>query len=608
MRLNRAKGIVALGLLLLLAIQYLPASAAAPTVPSQAATVILTIIPPRLPADGGVFPAAVVSLVDSANLPTEAEGNVTVFLTSDLTNIAAVPSSITIPAGQEYAVANITTTITPGSAMITASAQGLKSEAPSLVTTVTPSGYPSKLLVFTSPSTFLPGSGSGTLLVEVVDDAGLPSKAISPIPVQLSSSNSSIASLSQTNITVPAGSFIATGAFSTLNSGSAVITGTSSGYSTGTTLVTVDGPKACTGLCVPYKLGLRVVAGGSALPTDGLTYNVLEVSLQTSTGTPVTSASDTIIQLTSDQSGVASVQALVTIPAGSISYLAPITTSSLAGTANITAAAAGLVPTTAPINTVIPAPSKLQAYIAPPSSAFSNNGNLPILVVQLQDSNGNPARARQDTSVVITSSNSSLLTGSFTLEIPTGSDYVVSYLQTKGVGTSTLTASAQDLVSSQVELTSVPSPLVVNLLLTSTSSTYIYQNQTGVFEFKATFVGMPLQNVNVSWSTTGGTITPHVSNTGTSGVATATFTPGTYGAYNITARAYSPQTGNIDIVYSLTVAQVPVKAPPSIAQEIIGVWYYLVAAAAVVVVAGVYLFRMRRKKQMAEIEAGFEVV
>jgi len=602
--------LAAAALLLLSALQFLPASAATPTIPGLATNVILTIIPPKLPADGGVYSAVVVSLADSANLPTASLQSVTVFLTSSQTNIASVPDSVTIPAGQEYAIANATTTTTPGIAMITAHAEGLGSPAPAQLITVKPSGYPSKLLVFTSPSTFLPRADVGVVRVEVVDDAGLPSKAISSIPVQLSSSNASIASLVQTTFTVPAGSIFVDGSFSTSDPGSAVITATSTGYSSGAALVTVDKPGQCIGSCLAYKLALRVVSDGSpgTLPTDGQIYNVLEVSLQTLSGTPVTSSSDTVVQLTSDQSEVASVPSLITIPAGSISALAGVTTSALAGVANVTATAAGLIPASVPVATVIPAPSRLQAYVAPPSSAFSASGNYPILVVQLQDSSGNPARARQDTSVVVTSSNSSLLSSFVTLGISKGNDYVSSFLHTKGVGKSVLTASSQDLASSGADLISVPSPLVVTLQLTSTTNTFIYENQTATFTFSMSFVGQPLKNINVTWSATGGEITPNVGNTGTTGASSVVFAPGDFGRYNITASANSPQSGQVTMAYSLIVAQLPLKPGPSLVQQILGLWYYIVAAVAVVVLALVYLLRMRRKKQRAEIEAGFEVV
>ena len=596
--------------LLLFSAEFLPVSVASSTVPGPAANVVLTIIPPKLPADGGVYQAVVISLTDSASLPTVALQNITVFLTSSQTNIAAVPDSLTIYAGQEYAIANVTTTTTPGTALITAHAVGLNSPSPASLQTVKPSGYPSKLLVFTSPSTFLPRTDTGRLRVEVVDDAGMPSKAISSIAVALTSSNASVASLAQTTLTLPAGSIYVDGSFTTTDSGSAFISAAAGGYSPGFASVTVNKPGTCQGSCVPSKLSLDVIAAGSpgTLPSDGSDYKVLEVGLQTSTGTPATSNSDVVVQLTSDNPDVVSVPTLVSIPAGSISTMATVSTSALAGVVNVTATAPGLVSTSVAVETVVPAPSRLQTYVAPPTSAFSNNGDYPILVVQLQDSSGNPARARQDTNVIVTSSNSSLINSFVTLGIPKGSDYVFTYLKTTGVGKSVLTASSQDLVSSQSNLVSDDSPLVVSLELTSTSLQFIYENQTATYTFSAFLEGHPVQNLNVSWAASGGVITPTYGSAGTTGSTSVIFTPGVYGSYNISAGADSPQTGVVSLAKTLIVAQVPAKPPASIEQQILGFWYYFVAAAVVVVVAVVYLLRMRRKKQRAEIEAGFEVV
>jgi len=148
----------------------------------------------------------------------------------------------------------------------------------------------------------------------------------------------------------------------------------------------------------------------------------------------------------------------------------------------------------------------------------------------------------------------------------------------------------------------------VKLVLSSTPNSFIYENQTATFQLSAILEGQPVQNLNVSWAASGGSITPLLSNTGTSGTTSTTFIPGSFGEYNITASATSPQTGFVSLLYQLVVAQVAPKPSPTLAQQILGLWYYLVAAAVVVVIAVLYLLRMRRKKQRAEIEAGFEVV
>jgi hypothetical protein len=591
---------------LLLALQFVGAATAANTAaPGPATSVVLTLIPPKLPADGGYYPAAIVSLVDTDQNPTAALSPITVFLTSSQPNIASVPDSIVIGAGQEYGIANVTTTTTPGTALITAHAEGYGAPSDVLLTTATPSGFPSRLVVLASPSQFLARSDTGVFRVEVVDAAGQPSKAISPIPISLTSSNISIAKTVQSSITIPTGTIFASGTFITTNSGTAVITAISTGYSSGLTSVVVNQP--CATQCGPAKLALTLVPG--VLPADGASYEALQIGLETQSGGPAVAGSDTIVQLTSDAPAVASIDNLVAIPAGQISVLTNVTTSVLAAGANFTASAAGLITATTTVHTIIPAPSKLQAYVAPPSSAYSGNGNYPILVVQLQDSNGNPARARQETNLVVTSSNGTLIGSFVTLSIPKGNDYAFTYLNTEGVGQSVLKVSSQGLVSSTVNLVSKPGPLLVTLDLASAPGGFIYSNETATLTFTMTFVGTPLQNVNVSWLSTGGaTFHPPSGKTGPGGSMSTVFTPPTFGRYNVTATAQTPQTGTVVRTLSFVVAEVPAKPTPSLVEQILGYWYYFVAAAAVIVVVLVYLFRLRRKKQRAEIEAGFEVV
>ena len=581
------------------------ASAVASSNPGPATSLVLTIIPPKLPADGGAYSAIIVSLVDSKGDPTAALNPITVFLTSSQPNIAAVPNSVLIRAGTEYGISNITTTTTPGTAYITAHAEGYGAPQDVLLTTLTPSGFPSRLVLYTSPSEYLPGNNKGIVRVEVVDAAGEPSKAINPIPVLLTSSNATVAIIDQSEVTIPAGAILATGSVETSSTGTAVIAGVSTGYQSGTTSIVVDSP--CSTSCGASKLALSLVPG--ILPADGHSYQAVQIGLETQSGSPAIARSDTIVQLASDKPEVASVGNLVAIPAGEASVLTNLTTSALAASAVLTASAAGLVPANVTVSTIIPAPSRLQAYVAPPSSAYSGLGNYPILVVQLQDSNGNPARARQTTNLVVTSSNASLVSSSISLTIPQGNDYVFSYLQTSGTGQSVLKVSSQGLVSSQVQLNSDPGPLENSLVLSSSSNGIILANQTGDFVFSLSYVGTPLQDINVTWQASGGaTLSPSSGVTGADGSASTVFTPPTYGRYNVTATATTPQTGTISKTISILVAQVPSKPAPSLAEVVLGYWYYIAAAVAIVVIAVVYLFRMRRKKQRAEIEAGFEVV
>jgi len=541
---------------LLLASQVILVSVA--VLPSQAMGLALTIIPPKLPADNGTYSAVVVSLVDSNGLPSAALSNLTVYLTSSQTNIASVPDNITIPVGSEYAVAKAKTTPTPGITAITASSHGLMSDYAQL-TTATPSGFPSKFRIFVSPSSLLERADTGTVRVELIDAAGFPSKAITPVTALLSSSNVSIANLNQGSLTINPGNIYATGTFRSSGSyGQAVITASSTGYGSGGAIVTVVSPYHCTSACGPYELRLRLLPG--TLPTDGRTYSVLEVGIANSLGLPTVSSSNTIVQLSSDKPGVVAIPDYVTIPAGNISVLTPLTTSSLQGVASITALTSSLVPGNVSVKTVIPAPSRLQAYVAPPSTFVSTYGNSPILVIQLQDSDGNPARARNVTDITVTSSNSSMVRGPIQMSAGVGVDYVLTHLTASGSGQSVLTASSQGLSSSQVDLQLTRSPLVDQLTASIPEETLygadtMYTNGTATMTLSVSFLGQPVQNLNVSWTVTGGSVSPNPTKTGSSGATSTTFKPNKVGTANITASASSPLTGPIILTHFIAVFQ-----------------------------------------------------
>ncbi len=167
----------------------------------NASSLSLSIIPSKLPADGSTYPSVVVSLVEQAGTPTVALTDVTVFLSASQNNVGALPASVTIPMGKTFVIANFTTTTTPGQTVITASSPGLGSSSAQL-TTLTPSGFPTHIQVFASPSILLARpsnqpSDQGTITVELTDDQGLPAKAPSSFAISLFSSTTSVVGLVQ---------------------------------------------------------------------------------------------------------------------------------------------------------------------------------------------------------------------------------------------------------------------------------------------------------------------------------------------------------------------------------------------------------------------------
>jgi hypothetical protein len=616
-KLSIRNAVVVAGVVLLLFVQAVPLSTAATSIiPGQAVGLVLTITPPKLPACVPSIqcknPAVIVSLVDANDLPSAATSAITVYLTSSLPNIAyfptMVPYQVTIQPGKTYVVVDVTTTATPGTTEVTASSPGLTSALADL-TTVEPSGFPDKLSVFASPGEFQGTLAQhGIVMVELVDDAGLPSKAIVPVTVSLASSNPSLANLTQNSLTIPAGVLYASVAFETgTGKGTAVITASSTGFQSGDSIVTVVAD-SCTGPCVPVGLNLRVLSGsgtGGNLPADGQNYDVLEVSLVDSQNGPAIATSNIAVQLSTSKSEVVNLlNDLVPILSGQESAIAVLSTSALEGTATITATSTGLLPQTVDVSTFIPAPSKLGLYVAPALISAYPGQFPPILVVQLQDSAGNPARARQGTSIVVSPSNSSMVKNPLALTIDIGDDYAYTTVDAVGTGVSALTASTQGLSSAQASLQLAPSPLVTH----HSSPSFIYENETAAAYLSVSFLGDPLSGVNVTWDATGGWMSPGSTETGPSGTTSSTFHPRSVGVENITATLSASVIGTTSLTYYLDVVPVPVKPPPTFMQELMSFWYYIAAAAVAAIAAAFYMLRMRRKKQKAEIEAGFEVV
>ena len=75
-------------------------------------------------ADNNTYNCIFVQLQDSSGTPVRAQQDITISLSSSLTNIGTVDSSITIPKEETYASANFNSTFSPGTTTISASATG----------------------------------------------------------------------------------------------------------------------------------------------------------------------------------------------------------------------------------------------------------------------------------------------------------------------------------------------------------------------------------------------------------------------------------------------------------------------------------------------------
>ena len=432
-----------------------PPQAAAP------ASLVLTVIPPKLPADGGSYRAIVISLQGSTGKAVLATGDTTVYLTSSQESVGSVSGIATIQRGSGFALANFTTTATPGTTSISASSVGL-SAAAAAVTTVNPSGFANRLKVIPIPGSQLlvPGR-NGTVLVETLDSAGLPAKASSDVTVTLSSSNINVVDLPYGYLTVPSGSVLAWATYYVgVSSGAATITGSASGFASAAGTITVLGSS-------PFAL--KIFAQPDPMTTSA--SGRLVVTLTDAQGKPARAPAPIKVAISSSNTSVISSGQTATIVAGQSYAVAPLTSGTVIGTANITASSPGLQSDFAVLAVAAPAqPVKLKLIVAP-NPVLADGGSYDAIVVALTDASGNPGVSPSDVAVTLTSSNAAVGNVVGTIRIPAGSSYAVgSFVSTFFVGSSSITALAQNLQSTAATVSSygpIPTQVVVKALPSS---------------------------------------------------------------------------------------------------------------------------------------------
>jgi hypothetical protein len=343
--------------------------------------------PPVVPAYSGTYSSIIsVQLQDSSGNPARAPVATSVSLISSNTTVGTVNSPITISAGYTYATANFMATYTPGSTQITAMASGYTSGS-TVMKTVAPT--PVKLVVYAGPPLPADNNWHYTMVVQLQDAAGNPAKApVGGIAVSLVSSNTAVGTVNSP-ITVSAGYTYAEVSFkATYVAGSTTITATASGLASGSaTAITVSLGGS------PSKLAVYSVP--PKLPAEGGTYYYpLIVQLQNATGYPVGAPSGGIgIGLSSSNPSVCAVHAAVSISAGATYARTYFTATYTPGSATVSAVSSGYTSGSGVVTTTGATPSQLAVYASLPKVPADGGYYSPIIVVQLQDSDGNPARA-----------------------------------------------------------------------------------------------------------------------------------------------------------------------------------------------------------------------
>jgi hypothetical protein len=201
----------------------------------------------------------------------------------------------------------------------------------------------------------------------------------------------------------------------------------------------------------PAKLVIYV--GPTSVPADNNTYACVFVQLQDSNSNPARATEDTTISLSSSLTSIGVVEPAVTISKGSTFAVAKFNSTFTPGTTSITATASGYATVQTNLITVAPLPTKLALYGFPPvlpSDGVSYNA----IVVQLQDSSGNPAKAPlKGITVILTSSNSTIASVAASANISGGQTYTLAKITSNFSGSATITAQASGYTSAQTTIT-----------------------------------------------------------------------------------------------------------------------------------------------------------
>ncbi len=215
---------------------------------------------------------------------------------------------------------------------------------------------------------------------------------------------------------------------------------------------------------------------------DGNSYKCIYVQIQDFNGNPIIASNDVTVYLSSSNLDVGIVEEEIVIRAGESFGVASFTTTFNPGETIITAIAEGygsgeaVLRTVNPYSNAIP-PFKLKIY-ASPLIAPADSGFTGIISVELLDSNDYPLIAMNDIPVILTSSNTSVISVPSLIIIRKGSSYAETYFKVIGkVGSSIITASTQGYYPSNITISVVePGIIASNLKLSVCPSILLPDN------------------------------------------------------------------------------------------------------------------------------------
>jgi hypothetical protein len=208
-------------------------------VPSQ---VVVSAISTPLPADGATHPALELSLEDAFGSPAVAASDIPVSLSSSQAEVVSVADAV-IPAGQAFAIVNVTAGILQGTANVTALVSSFTAGyASSSVNLSTVIPAPSSLSASAPDADivmFTPASAHQfpILAVQLQDSKNNPARARAPMNITVTSSNSTVISKVSTAV-IPVGQDYASFPLAANVPGETTLTVSTPGLATASILIT----------------------------------------------------------------------------------------------------------------------------------------------------------------------------------------------------------------------------------------------------------------------------------------------------------------------------------------------------------------------------------
>ncbi|MGH2507834.1 MAG: hypothetical protein ACRDHZ_10605, partial [Ktedonobacteraceae bacterium] len=315
------------------------------------------------------------------------------------------------------------------------------------------------LVEYFAPSTLLPNNATypKVLVVQLVNaDNGnvLPAVTQSSLTVFARSSNNATMQVDTGPQVMQAGeSQVEFDVSSTFLPGLVSVTAQSPGLSAYTaSLLSFGG--------APNSLKLQFAP--KTILSDGGTYDSIVLSLTDGSSNPAKAAVNTIVKLTSTSPSIGQVQSSVTIPAGQTYARANFATFGFSGTTLITATTSNYTSTSSTLSLVTKAATNLVLSTSP-AVVLANGQTYQNLVIQLQDSSGDPEKTDVAVTVQLAIQNSTVGTVSPEVVIHPGYTFAkVPLNSTLATGSTSVTAFATGFTSGQTLFTSTLLQLKAN--------------------------------------------------------------------------------------------------------------------------------------------------